>query len=378
MKLLTALREELETPRAERPLGSGWLSGAGGLLAALVSLAAVTCMQWPSLLTTPEVRAIASAPWFRILLHVVLILAYVFAFTSIVLRENKLLGFTALTIAMIAALMGGPQSTESIHVETPAYFGLDFFVLNILFTGFLFIPLERIAPHVREQTVFRPEWREDIFYYLVSSLFVQVLAFLTLAPSKIVVAATHFEQFRQWIGGQNVVLQVAEIMILTDFLQYWVHRLFHRIPFLWGFHAVHHSAKSMDWIAGARMHFIEIVALRSITALPMFSMGYSLQAIQAYLLIVYVYSTFIHANLRWNFDAIGPFVVTPRFHHWHHGIDKEAIDVNFAIHFPLYDRLFGTFHLPKSEWPSGYGVPEKVPNGYVAQFMYPFRRGRTA
>ena len=378
MKLLSALRAELETPRAERPLGSGWLSGTGGLLAALVSLVAVICMQWPSLLTTPEVRVIASAPWFRVALHVILLLAYVFSFTSIVLRENKLLGFTGLAIAMIAALMGGPQASETVHVQTPAYFGLDFFVLNLLFTGFLFIPLERFAPHVKEQTVFRAEWREDLFYYLVSSLFVQVLAFLTLAPAKIVVAVSSVEMFRQWIGAQNVVLQVLEIMFLTDLVQYWVHRLFHRIPFLWGFHAVHHSARSMDWLAGARMHFIEIIALRSITAIPMFSMGYSLQAIQAYLLIVYFYSAFIHGNLVWNLNAIGPVLVTPRFHHWHHGLEKEAIDVNFAIHFPLFDRIFGTYYLPKSEWPRGYGVPEKVPNGYVRQFMYPFRRGRAA
>ena len=54
---------------------------------------------------------------------------------------------------------------------------------------------------------------------------------------------------------------LLEIMLLTDFVQYWFHRAFHRVPFLWGFHAVHHSAKAMDWLAGSRMHFFEIVAL---------------------------------------------------------------------------------------------------------------------
>jgi sterol desaturase/sphingolipid hydroxylase (fatty acid hydroxylase superfamily) len=68
-------------------------------------------------------------------------------------------------------------------------------------------------------------------------------------------------------------------------------------------------------------------------------------------------------------------LVTPRFHHWHHGIEKEAIDVNFAIHFPLLDRLFGTHHLPKDKWPEGYGIGgHPVPLGYVKQFKYLFQR----
>ena len=50
--------------------------------------------------------------------------------------------------------------------------------------------------------------------------------------------------------------------------------------------------------------------------------------------------------------------------------------MNFAIHFPLFDRLFGTFHMPPKRWPEGYGIPEKVPQGYLRQFLYPFRRRR--
>jgi len=115
------------------------------------------------------------------------------------------------------------------------------------------------------------------------------------------------------------------------------------------------------------------ICLRGVTAIPMFTFGYEASALQAYILVVYIYSSFIHANLGWNLDHVGPYLVTPRFHHWHHGVDKEAIDVNFAIHFPLLDRLFGTHHLPPGRWPSGYGVAEEVPKGYRAQLAYPFR-----
>ena len=124
------------------------------------------------------------------------------------------------------------------------------------------------------------------------------------------------------------------------------------------------------------MHFIEIAVLRSLTALPMFTLGFKPEAIQAYLLVVYFYSSFIHANIGWKLQFIERFFVTPRFHHWHHGKERAAIDVNFAIHFPLYDRLFGTHHMPDDKsWPNGYGVAGGgVPNGYWQQFLHPVRR----
>jgi sterol desaturase/sphingolipid hydroxylase (fatty acid hydroxylase superfamily) len=126
-------------------------------------------------------------------------------------------------------------------------------------------------------------------------------------------------------------------------------------------------------MAGARMHFVEIFVLRSMTVIPMFVLGFSDNAMHAYIFLVYLYSTFVHANLGWRFGWLEEFLVTPRFHHWHHGIEKEAIDVNFAVHFPLLDRIFGTYFLPKNRWPEGYGIAgHPVPKGYMAQFKYPF------
>ena len=131
----------------------------------------------------------------------------------------------------------------------------------------------------------------------------------------------------------------------------------------------------MDWMAGARMHFLEIIALRSTTVIPMVVLGFSDAAMHAYILLVYIYSTFVHANLNWRLSLLEPLLVTPRFHHWHHGIEREAIDVNFSIHFPLLDRLFGTYYMPEDKWPSGYGIHgHPVPKGYLAQFKHPFQR----
>jgi len=371
------LMRDLESPTAVRGFGSGWFAGFFALLLGIIGLGMVAALRWPDLLSMPQLAIVYQSEGFRPAVHLVLISAYALALVSLMLRPRKVLGFSALFVALAATLLGGanvqPRETSSWGI----FFGLDFFVVNTVATGLMFAPIERLFPHRPEQRLFRQEWREDLFYYLVSSMAVQVMTFLTLAPSTFINAhAGSFGAFRDAVGSLPWIVQLAVIMVLTDLAQYWFHRVFHKVPFLWGFHAVHHSAKSMDWLAGARMHFVEIVLMRAVTSLPLLTLGFSPSAMQAYVAIVYVLSALVHANLRGNFDRIGAWVVTPRFHHWHHGLEDEAIDVNFAIHFPWLDRLFGTYHMPEGRWPKAYGVPEKVPSGYWAQALYPFKRAR--
>jgi sterol desaturase/sphingolipid hydroxylase (fatty acid hydroxylase superfamily) len=367
---------ELEAPRADRPFGTGWIAGTLGLAAAVAGLALVVALKFPDLFATPELKRVTFAPWFRFVILFLLVSGFALAALSMVLRTRKTLGVTTLAITLLATLIGGLRTVTGTADTQGIFLGLDFFILNLVFLGFIFIPLERLFPHRPEQTVFRTEWREDLFYYLVSSMLVQALTFLTLAPSQAILSHSDLTAARALIGSQPLWLQVIEIMILTDFVQYWLHRAFHRVPALWKFHAVHHSAQEMDWIAGARMHFLEVIVLRAVTATPMFVAGFTEVALQTYILIVYVYSSILHSNLRLEPKWLAKVLATPRFHHWHHGIEREAIDVNFAIHFPLFDRLFGTHHMPEERWPSGYGIKgHPVPKGYWRQMLYPFRRG---
>jgi sterol desaturase/sphingolipid hydroxylase (fatty acid hydroxylase superfamily) len=328
-------------------------------------------------LAIPETQSLRDSYWAHVGIHILLVLGFGFSALSLVLRRDRTLGTCGMVLTLTAALIGGSQVMAMESTRMPLFFGLDFFVLNVLFTGFLFIPLERFFSHRGEQPIFREEWREDLFYYLVSSMMVQVLTFLTFLPAKSILVLEPLTHVRASVSALPFVVQFAAIMLLTDFVQYWVHRAFHQVPWLWKFHAVHHSARSMDWMAGARMHFLEILALRSTTVIPMYILGFSPAAMNTYVFVVYLYSTFVHANLSWRFPIIERILVTPRFHHWHHGIEEEAVDVNFSIHFPLYDWLFGTYHLPKDRWPAEYGLPgHPVPPGYVSQFKYPFQRDR--
>ena len=132
----------------------------------------------------PEMRQLEANGWFRIGLHFALLAGFVLAVLSLVLRPGKVLGTTAVACILLAGIIGGSQATSTGATTSPVYFGLDWFVLNVVFTGILFIPLERIWPNRGNQELLRAEWREDLFCYFVSSLMVQVLTFLTFAPAK--------------------------------------------------------------------------------------------------------------------------------------------------------------------------------------------------
>jgi len=132
----------------------------------------------------------------------------------------------------------------------------------------------------------------------------------------------------------------------------------------------------MDWLAGSRLHLIDAIVTRGATYIPIYVLGFSQAALVAYVVLVVIQATFIHANVRWELRPIRPWMATPAFHHWHHSAEPEAVDKNFSVHTPLWDWLFGTHYLP-DRWPSAYGLcpGSDVPKGWPRQLMYPFRRG---
>ncbi|MCA9127028.1 MAG: sterol desaturase family protein [Planctomycetales bacterium] len=354
--------------------GSGWISGVLGILFSGLGLFTVLCIQFPSWLTIPELRGYYTLPTIRALLHIALVSGFLLGLTSLTLRKQKILGSAALTCSLAAALMGGAQvNVDTNSTSSLPVLSLDWFMLNLIFWCAVFVPLERCFALRRDQPIFRHGWRTDLTYFFVSTLAVQWVTIMTLKPAQVLFAWVVDERWRFSIGSQPLPVQIAEILLLTDFVQYWIHRAFHRIPWLWRFHAIHHSAEKMDWLAGSRLHLIDIVLTRGLTYMPLFVLGFIDTALLAYGVIVTLQATFIHANLRFTFGPLRYWIVTPQFHHWHHSDQAEAIDKNFAVHLPIWDWLFGSFHLPGKRWPQSYGIDGAKPTeGFLRQFFWPF------
>ena len=177
------------------------------------------------------------------------------------------------------------------------------------------------------------------------------------------------------LASQPLWLQAVELLLIGDLIAYWMHRAFHRRG-LWKFHAIHHSSRELDWLAGSRMHVVDVLVTRAAGFLPVFVLGFAPPALYAYLVFVSFHAVFIHANVRWRWPRLRWLVATPAFHHWHHTSDEEGLDKNFAAFLPALDRIFGTAHLP-DHWPRRYGtVKFQPPEDYLGQLLYPFRRRR--
>lgn len=159
--------------------------------------------------------------------------------------------------------------------------------------------------------------------------------------------------------------------ILFDFLLYWGHRLFHTVPVLWRYHAIHHSIRVMDWAVGSRNHPVQEVAFSLVPGLIVIGLGFDPLTVAGLALVFVLIMPFIHTNVRWRLWPLRGIVITPEFHHWHHADDQEAWDKNFSAHLPLWDLLFGTYYMPKDKRPAAYGSPDAVPEDFTGQLVYP-------
>ena len=344
----------------------------------LSSLLAVACFHFPELLTSREFRQVYTESFARNLLLAGLVVAFVLGTVAILRGRDRRVALVGVGSSTLAVLAGGTDVQLDAVGQTPWSLGLDWFVVSLFFSALVFVPLEKAAGRL-EQSPLRPEWRTDLAYFFMSHVLVQFILILVTAWTTTITGFASFPALEAWIQSMPVWAQFLLAVLCADLAQAGLHRAYHNLPFLWRFHAVHHSSRTMDWLAGSRIHFVEIVLTRGAVLLPLVILGFSPPAINAYVILVGLQAVLAHANLGLRFGWLEYLLVLPRYHHWHHAREPAYVDVNYAIHLPLVDMLMGTFRLPRDgSWPAEYGVlkPETVPAGIWHQHLMPFRRRR--
>jgi len=360
---------------APRRFGTGWISGVLAVALGVLVLFAVLCLHFPQWLTVPELRGRYPLPLVRTAIDLSILAVLALSGLSLLLRRRKALGLTGLALAALSLALGAGGVQIDRPSEGAFYLGLDWFVLGTLTTAALFVPLERAFALRREQGPFRPGWLTDTQYFFWSHALVQLTSVLVLAPAVALGDALAVPPVQAAVRALPLLVQVAACVLVADLAQYAVHRAFHHVPWLWRFHAVHHSAETMDWIAGSRLHLVDVVATRGLVLLPLVVLGFDSLAVYAYLALVSFHAVFIHANFAPRAAWLERWIAMPRYHHWHHAMEDEARDRNFAVHLPMIDRWFGTHHLPGAAWPQGYGIADvRAPEGYLRQLVWPFAR----
>ena len=354
--------------------GQGLIATIVALTLGALCLLAVLAFHFPEYLTTPELRHKYSVDVLRQLLLAGLLVAGGLSLACIVLGVRRNLNLFAFALVIAAVALGGSRVPVGDFPDDTPYIGLDWFILDLLGSTLIFIVLEKLFPLYRDQLVFRKEWQTDLKHFAVNHFLVGLI----LLTVNFVI-----HHGFGWMVSHDFQLAVQHIwfipqlllcILVADLAQYWTHRAYHEIPFLWKFHAVHHSAKTMDWLAGSRQHVFEIVATRVLVLAPLFVLGFSEAVINTYIIIVGFQAVLNHANVHVPWGPLRYLIVTPDFHHWHHSSDTEAIDKNYAAHYSFLDYLFGTAVKSNKRLPEKYGVVgDYMPDGWVKQQTFPFK-----
>jgi sterol desaturase/sphingolipid hydroxylase (fatty acid hydroxylase superfamily) len=353
--------------------GHGMVSGVIALCLAILCFLGVLAFHFPEYLTTPELRKKYDVDLIRVFMYWSLAISGAISLWNIVFGRARWLAFWAFVLVAACLVLGGHKVPVRDFADNTPYVGLDWFILDLLGSTLIFVFIEKLFPLRKEQPVFRAEWQTDFQHFIVNHL---VVGFVLLATNLMVHkffgwAAKDGVQF--WVQNLPLVVQVFLIVLVADLVQYWTHRAYHEVPVLWRLHAVHHSAKSMDWLAGSRQHILELLLTRTLVLAPIFILGFSKEVIDIYIVVVGFQAVFNHANVSVRLGPLSYLIVTPNFHHWHHSQDDEALDRNYAAHFAFLDHLFGTAVKADRAWPKDYGVKgDYVPDGFAKQFMFPF------
>jgi len=219
--------------------------------------------------------------------------------------------------------------------------------ISLLFLIIVFVPMEKVFPAKENQKLFRPNWLLDLAFFLGqyllwSSLVLGVLSYFDTILSGIVP-----DTIQTYIQSQPYYLQAIAVLVLSDFIIYWGHRLQHSVGFLWRFHKVHHSTEHLDWLAAHREHPIDSIYTIGLINLPAFILGFPLETLAGVIAFRGIWAIYIHSNVRLPIGPVKMLIGAPELHHWHHALDRKA--GNYANISPLMDILFGTYTCPDKE-----------------------------
>lgn len=359
----------------ELKTGYGKVTGIIALSLAILCFLGVLAFHFPQYMTTPQLRKNYSVDLLRQVMLIAMVVAGALGLVNLIRRRQRSLNAAALVLVLLSWALGGHQVPVGDFPDHTPYIGVDWFILDLLGSTLVFILIEKMFPIYRGQPVFRLGWQTDFSHFVFNHFIVGlILLIVNFAVHRLFQWAL-YPALQSAIQALPFVVELFVIILVADFVQYWTHRAYHEVPFLWRFHSVHHSAKYMDWMAGSRQHVFELIVTRVAVLGVIYVAGFSKEVMDFYIIVVGFQAVFNHANVSLPWGPLKYLLVTPDFHHWHHSSDREALDRNYAAHFAFLDYLFGTAVKSDRRFPDKYGVlGDYMPEGFAKQQLFPFSK----
>ncbi|HKP63630.1 MAG TPA: sterol desaturase family protein [Polyangiales bacterium] len=138
----------------------------------------------------------------------------------------------------------------------------------------------------------------------------------------------------------------ALALLALDAGMYLWHRLNHRLPLLWRFHAVHHTDLDLDFTTAARLHPGELLLSLPVRGAQLLVLGAGERSVLAYEGLMQLASLFYHSDVDLGARlerVLGSWFMTPALHTRHHAATQAERDCNWGVVLSLWDRALGSF-----------------------------------
>lgn len=263
----------------------------------------------------------------------------------------------------------------------------NFFYFLIIISLFVW-GLEIAFPWRKNQKAFRKDFWLDAFYMFFNFFIFNLLLYIALSSVTTRMLTDLLEPIG-YDGGHLLDLstlhwgwQLVIYFIISDFVQWGVHNLLHRVPFLWEFHKVHHSVKEMGFAAHLRYHFGETLLYNSFKYISL-SMIFGFHLELAFIIhaIAITIGHLNHANIGWDYGPLKYIINNPKMHIWHHSKklpESHPHGMNFGISLSLWDYVFKTNYIPYDgrDIDLGFDKDENYAPGFFQQLITPFKSKR--
>jgi sterol desaturase/sphingolipid hydroxylase (fatty acid hydroxylase superfamily)/creatinine amidohydrolase/Fe(II)-dependent formamide hydrolase-like protein len=243
----------------------------------------------------------------------------------------------------------------------------------------------------------KSSWQDYFIFFANGILHYGIIAqfILTERPFAITVRRTLLAAFGPvnhplFTGLAGLALFSFVWALLYDLGVYLAHYMTHKIPALWAFHKVHHSAEVLTPVTLLRMHPVDLflnsilVAVLAGAGIGIFSYltlqeitDVKVLGINIILFLFYFFGYNLrHSHVWLHYPKwLSRFLISPAQHQIHHSIALPHRDKNLGLIFSFWDKLFGTLYLPEKKESLVYGISAKEPNPYSSlkeMYMKPF------
>ncbi|MFT6399423.1 MAG: sterol desaturase/sphingolipid hydroxylase (fatty acid hydroxylase superfamily), partial [Bradymonadia bacterium] len=189
---------------------------------------------------------------------------------------------------------------------------------------------ERVNPEFTEWNRPRGDVGTDLLHGVVSNLALPKVLEIGLLALLLNFGIEEGTGFGVWPNEWPLGLQVALALIVGQFGEYWAHRSLHEVPFLWRFHAVHHSPERLYFLNAARFHPVDTTFLFVVGLLPFLVLGAGKDVMLLTMIWITVHGLFQHCNVHLRLGPFNYVFSMAELHRWHHSLNLEEANRNYG------------------------------------------------